>query len=620
MNNNTEHIFSDEYEKKKNALLESIREEDEHGETKPRVSGKIIAVAAVAAVLALSVGATVAVSRMNMAKEGGKTTVTASLGGGEAEDKPLRSWVPSEDEVAVNLEFGWLPDDITEGVTPDFKFSSDDSNRWITLYGYDLRREALDYSITDTADVEEFTANGHQAYIVRMAEIYSVNALYVMFEEDDLVVFGHYGKGISDDEIRKIAEGMTVSETTDVAKSLPIVRNDWGEESWYPVSQPADAATVVGETYTDGDGRFTLTVDAINVLDSFDGKDMADCIKEQIEPFVDENGKLIEYDRTEVIWEDGVETLSHFGETKTVKKKLVTADITYTNTKNEKDSVWVLDSRVFSDWNDYRIGDTRKQAQFSEPIYVSGSSKTGEDSPYIREIEAGETVTFTLGWLVDEDMLDIATINIFAGDAQIVAKYDVVPKEEKLPDEVRSIGETVTDTEGRFAATIDSITVAYSLDGIDMFDCRGANIAPFVDENGQFKEYPRTKVVRGDGVETLSRFGETEQIKKVFVTADITYSNLTDDTAYVSVLDSHILTGVTDCRIGETDELADILEPVYVSGWSEMWNDSPFAKRVEAGETVTYTLGWLVDEDMLDKTSIDFFTAKSAVSVRIKIK
>lgn len=89
---------------------------------------------------------------------------------------------------------------------------------------------------------------------------------------------------------------------------------------------------------------------------------------------------------------DGIDTISHYGETALAKKKLVLADITYTNTSEKTNTIKVLETEI-----DYenRFGQNRRiyvyldagfMAHQSLPAYVSDSSKTGEDSPYIREI------------------------------------------------------------------------------------------------------------------------------------------------------------------------------------------------------------------------------------------
>ena len=620
------HTFSEEYERRKAALLSATAQEDLQSsgtKSSSTFTRTAIIAAILAAALTLSVGAAVALTQMNIKKDGGKTTITASVGDKETGEKPFRTWDPTGDEVAVQLDFGWLPDDMTEDETAPYKFGSSESGRWMTLYGYDLRQKDLNYIITDTTETEEFTAGGHQAYIVRMAEVYSVNNLYVMFEEDDLVICGHVGKGITDEELTKIVEGMSLSETTDVSTALPIRGNDEGGEWFYPVKLPADAATEVGETYTDTDGRFTVTVDKIKVLDSFEGIDMADCRTDQIEPFVDGDGNLTEYQRIEAVWEDGVNALSHFGETKTVKKYLVTADFTYTNTKNEKDDVWVLDSHIFSDGKDYRIGETRNQAQFSEAIYVSGSSKTGEDSPYIREIDAGETITFTLGWLVDEDWLDDAFISVFGGTDLIVGKYDISKETEDptalpiLPDEKErdnynggcylNADEAFRNKRDKYTVSIDSVSVAYDVKALDPDDCRMEIINEFTDEQGNFIEYDRTEVVYENGENKISHYEETVKAKKMLVTADFTYTNTGKDKAVVYAFDScleYIGTKLYVRKEGYCNYIGYygfMNTPVYFSGWGESGEESPYDRLVDAGETIHFTLGWLIDEDLFDK-------------------
>ena len=77
------------------------------------------------------------------------------------------------------------------------------------------------------------------------------------------------------------------------------------------------------------------------------------------------------------------------------------------------------------------LGDEYLDAGFmahqSLPAYVGDSSKTGENSPYIREIGAGKTVTLTLGWLIDEDLFDKgAAIVVHGCRHTTIAYYNLV--------------------------------------------------------------------------------------------------------------------------------------------------------------------------------------------------
>ena len=130
MNNSGKHIFSDGYNDRKERLLSSLdgcEVKETYGVHRPRVRAGVLA-AALAVVLALSVSAAVAVARMNMTKEGGKTTIVAEKVDGE--NLTARAWVPTGDEVTVKLNFDWLPDDMTEDETASYKFGSVDGGRW----------------------------------------------------------------------------------------------------------------------------------------------------------------------------------------------------------------------------------------------------------------------------------------------------------------------------------------------------------------------------------------------------------------------------------------------------------------------------------------------------------
>ena len=427
------HVFSDKYMKKKAALINAaVKEDAESAKDKKKVNAKAVFAAALAAVLALSVGATVAIVRgMSLTKEGGKTTVVAEKVDGENLDE--RKWGTGEGENAVKIDFAWLPDDLTKDETAAYKFNSTDGGRWMTLYGYDLRKNEMNAIITDTTGAEEFEAGGHQAFVVRTAEIYSDDYLYVMFDEDDLVICGCFGKGITDDELTKIIEGMTLSETTDVYAAVPIYPGDVEQRQETTSYARSTEYLTAGEIFRNIYDGYTVSVDSVSVAHDVKALDPDDCNMEIINEFTDGNGNFIEYERTEVVYGNGESTISHYGETEKAKKMLVTADLTYTNKGKDKSVVYAFDSHLESIGRKtyVRMAENETYVGYISdaniPVYVSGWSESGEERPYDRLVGPGETIHFTLGWLIDEDLFDNgAAITIKGGYHTTIAYYNLI--------------------------------------------------------------------------------------------------------------------------------------------------------------------------------------------------
>ena len=428
MNNSGKHIFSDGYNDRKERLLSSLdgcEVKETYGVHRPRVRAGVLA-AALAVVLALSVSAAVAVARMNMTKEGGKTTIIAEKVDGEDLDK--HKWDMTEDETAVKLYFDWMPDDMTKNETEAHSFGSVENGRWMEFYVCDLRQNELDDIITDTVDAEEFTAGGHQGYVVRRSETHSENCLYVMLEED-LVIYGCFGKGIMDEELTKIVEGMTLTETSDVYAVVPLypsVTLMWNGKT---ESYPTDYLTA-GEVFRNIRDGYTLSVDSVSVAYDVKALDPEDCKMDVINEFTDGQGNFIEYDRAEVVYGNGEDKISHYGERSKSKKMLVTADFTYTNTRKEKDKIYAFDTslRYIGSKTYYRVDNEYAPrigyyGYLNTPVYISCMSESGAEDLFDILVDAGETVHFTLGWLIDEDLFESGAAIVVHGCRNTTIAY-----------------------------------------------------------------------------------------------------------------------------------------------------------------------------------------------------
>lgn len=127
----------------------------------------------------------------------------------------------------------------------------------------------------------------------------------------------------------------------------------------------------------------------------------------------------------------------------------------------------------------------------------------------------------------------------------------------------------------------------------------------FTDASGTFVPYPRTEIVKGDGVKTSDTFGETEYVKKKLVIAELKVKN---------TYDSEIITylgGNFKLHLGHEEDIkASYVYNSIPGKYSHSEEVSYFSMGEEgkkywrctfspAEEKICY-VGFLVDEDMLE--------------------
>ncbi len=339
------HIFSEEYEAKKKALLAAVSEVDvQDTASRSHRSGRWARILCAAALCAiLSVGAYAATQTLDVfvARDGDRVTLHAALptkqteATGEA-NPPLRSWRAEEGEVSVMLSIPGMPSDMKENPTANGKWSGAElSGRYITFSGIDLRRCDLDVILDGVTEPEVLPCDGGSAYVIRSkadAAIFN-RTLYLIYEPEELVVRASVAYGITDDELAAIARDLQVVETRDTALALPISNEGYTEGKIdntnrveYMPGDPIKEEEIlsVGAWGTAAEPAFPLSirVEDVTVLDSIASIGM-DAFQTytalKLSHMTDATGAFIPYTRTEVVQgEDG----RTFGASREVTKRL----------------------------------------------------------------------------------------------------------------------------------------------------------------------------------------------------------------------------------------------------------------------------------------------------------
>ncbi|MBE6625744.1 MAG: hypothetical protein E7628_00985 [Ruminococcaceae bacterium] len=423
-----QHTFSENYDNKKRAILDALNSTEEP-KTYPnyRIAVKLIAVAAIISVLTIGVFAAVKLANFAITQDDDGIRIHASLpekseSDDEVEEnKPLRSWNIDDGGVGAKLIFGYMPEDITENATTPYKYSNEEFTRALTFTGYDLRRSDFDEVLSGAASYKSIDTGANKAYIVygKSEVSFYDRMLYILFEDEDLLVSVYVSYGITDEELTMIVENLSVVETYDTAEAMPI-GNEFGTNSgetqvYYYENPPEYYSDLLklGETGTDESvyHAASVTVNSIDYYDSLAGFDYGNIINmDFVKKFIDDRGNLIEYYRTEIIRGDGETTVSKYGENVPMTKKFITVTLTldyeymgdadlgkfdyeppYLHTFSLGGIVILDDGEVRFREGDYDINKT------------PGTHAVSHD-PVYREYLGNNT--WILGYLIDTDELD----------------------------------------------------------------------------------------------------------------------------------------------------------------------------------------------------------------------
>lgn len=418
------HVFSDGYNKKKGALLAALEDENVNAGKRTMVScvlGKAICIAAAAVLLTVSVFAAAKYIDFSLVSGKGGDTLHAGLSYPADTDEPKRAWAAGDGEVRVRLVFESMAEDLKENPTANGKWDGANEDRKITFSGYDLRRCDFDKIIKSSESPEEFYAGENRAYMIKDnsgAALYD-KTFFILFEEEEMLIGARATFGISVDEMKEILSGMKIEQTDDVSLALPIL-NESGSDALTPIAYEIDNKAIyypelkkTGERAEFSFGpeneepwiKYTISTEGFEVRESFEGLPLSSILqKDFVSKFTDESGKLITYDRTEVVLgEDGLP--SGFGETTEASKRLVLVTVRVDDFRDIGENppeLYLCGYHLF----DFETSGDGSIKFKTEKIYVANDTPQNwcrmSEPCYCEELGGG---LYRLGYILDDDQL-----------------------------------------------------------------------------------------------------------------------------------------------------------------------------------------------------------------------
>lgn len=296
--------------------------------------------------------------------------------------------------------------------------------------------EEMVFSNLSSLSTTEFTAGENPAYLIKKDSSLSYDKmLYVVFEKEHYLVEAYLGYDITEDEAKKIAENITLEETdaanatTAVSYAASVEEAEKAAAEGSSISEKEKLPSTyynVGEVLpaTDLYSGCEMTVEKVEFFDSVSGFDQS-CFSPigDMDEFVDSSGKVIDHERNEWSHGDGINTLSKVINTETVGRKFVYVTVSVTNSsdKDENDFSAYNDIMFINEASDGKLEIAEEVDNYNnvywEPMYFDASLTDNTNQHFFHtKIPAGKTVTYHVGYFVDEDLTDNIFFRAFYGE------------------------------------------------------------------------------------------------------------------------------------------------------------------------------------------------------------
>lgn len=429
-----DHVFSDEYQIKKQRLLNSV-EKSQRKVYKFRSMTSIAAAAALVLGLSVTTYAAVKGIRASISEDKEKDKVTYEV------NKESDEYIPP-----IEITAGYLPEGYKEWAPGKYSPNGEKGVNGISIVdvGWLKKGKSVDVSNYEEQQVGE----AHAVIVEKKGYEYPWN-IYLFYEEEGHAVEVMGCDELSKEEMLKVCEGITYKEAPELdpdgtyqAFSIESLNDNRGESAQELVTNVSSESIrglnqsfeIDGINYTVTDINITDKVNTalLNEENTVDYSEVKDCIQE--------DGTFVPFNRTVEEWRDGELQTKELGSTPV---KNVEITLTVENTKAEADEdvfvgpMWYkmkkseegayqLTDEIpgydidesFRGFNFYKIG-------CDLPYYFDSSSYPGDQHFFYMALGAGEKKDVHVWMAIPEDELEQAYVTFSGGmDEYVKIKQD----------------------------------------------------------------------------------------------------------------------------------------------------------------------------------------------------
>ena len=345
---------------------------------------KVVAVAAVSGIL-LSISAFAYTEISNWLEKTGRYSATVNNSEIDYAQAP---------EYA-KIELGYLPDAITE-LEPPYKYDyNGDAGLSFNIFRMDSERKNEYKNVIST---EKTVFGENEAEILTLNENKMSLAL-IYFEEKGVVVECYFNNHIPKDELNKILSNLKVVEATEDDALTYDYESVPHSEAFIADTPLTKKIVKFGEVCENGwdfetNAYYNIKVVKAEILDNVNGISKSDLHDtEKFNSVVNKDGTLKGYNREEIIYGDGVNSIDTIKDVKFVDRKLVAVTIEATNINNTAGSLFCSTYSLVTD-----------NTPVTHEAFALSSENDTDSRFYFVSVDANEQKQVTVYYLVDSDV------------------------------------------------------------------------------------------------------------------------------------------------------------------------------------------------------------------------
>ncbi|MBQ6936623.1 MAG: hypothetical protein IJN49_08760 [Clostridia bacterium] len=371
-----------------NAVLDAFQEiEVMSNSTKQTNKSRVLKVVAVVAVsgILLSISAFAYTEISNWLEKTGRYSATVNNSELEYNEAP---------EYA-KVELGYLGDGFTE-LEPPYKYNyNGEAGLSFNIFRMGSERKNEYKNVIST---EKTSFGENEAEILTLNENKMSLAL-IYFEEKGVVVECYFNNHIPKDELNKILSDLKVVEATEDDALTYDYESVPHSEYFVDDTPQTEKIVKFGESCENGwdfetNAYYNIKVVKAEVLDNVNGIDKSDLHSaEKFNSIVNKDGTLKGYNREEIIYGDGINSIDTIKDVKFVDRKLVAVTIEATNINNTAGSLFCSTYSLVA-------GNTH----ITHEAFALCSENDTDSRFYFVSVDANGTQTVTIYYLVDGDV------------------------------------------------------------------------------------------------------------------------------------------------------------------------------------------------------------------------
>jgi len=371
-----------------NAVEDAFKEIDSMSNSKTTNSKarilKITAVAAVSAIL-LSVSAFAYTEISDWLTKTGRYSITVTNEDVDYNKAPEN----------VKFELGYLPDEFTE-LEPPYKYQyNGEAGLSFNIFKIDAENKKEYKNVVST---EKTTFGENEAEILTLNENRMSLAL-IYFENKGVVVECYFNNTIPEEELSKILSNLKVVEATEDDALTYDYESVPHSEFFVPETPQVEKIYKQGESCENGwdfdnDAYYNIKIVKAEILNDVNGIDKKDINSiNELAEIANNDGTLKGYNREEIIYGDGVNTIDSIKDVKAVDRKLVAVTIEATNINNTYGSLFCSTYSLVTD-----------DTHITHEAFALESENDNDSRFNFVSVDANSKKEVTIYYLVDSDI------------------------------------------------------------------------------------------------------------------------------------------------------------------------------------------------------------------------